>query len=292
MAHATTSYPNGKVLLGLIGAPIKHSASPAMHEAAGDAVGLRTLYQLMEVADFDAGKLGALLEATRQIGFAGYNVTFPYKEAVLPLLDDLSEGARAVGAVNTVVNDKGRLVGHNTDSSGFARALQEVFPQALGGPFCLIGTGGVGKAIAVAIASLSQGEIRIVDTDRAKAEGLARLLGRKANVRVCEGPAEAVAGACGLINGTPIGMLPNRDSPVPDALLRPDMWVADAVYSPLWTPLLEAAKRIGAPVMTGRDLAIHQGLDAFRLFTGREAPRSAMEGAFDAVMKARESRAA
>lgn len=279
---------SGHILLGLVGAPIRHSASPAMHEAAADAVGLRAHYQLIEVAGADEAALRELLRSLRTIGFSGVNVTYPYKEAVVPLLDGLSDGAREVGAVNTVVVEGDRLVGHNTDATGFARALAARFGRAVPGPVALVGAGGVGKAAAWALAGLGA-EIRIVDTDPRKAGALADSV---RGARVCADAAEALDGARGLVNGTPVGMLPDRGSPVPAALLRPDLWVADAVYSPLWTPLLEAARAVGAPVMTGRDLAIHQALDAFRLFTGHEAPPEAMERAFDAVMAARERAAA
>lgn len=278
------------VLLGLIGAPIRHSASPAMHEAAAAAVGLRAHYQLVEIAGADHAMLRTLLEGVRRLGFAGVNVTFPYKEAVLAHLDGLSDDARAVEAVNTVLVQDGRLIGHNTDTSGFARALSERFGPRPAGPFAVIGAGGVGKAIAVALAGLSDDEIRIVDTDAGKAEALVARLAGRAAIRLCGSVAEAVDGAGGVINATPIGMSPNRDTPVPFDRLRGGMWVADAVYSPLWTPLLEAARRIGAPVMSGRDLAIRQALDAFRLFTGREAPASTMEKAFDAVTTSRDAR--
>ncbi|AWN48556.1 shikimate dehydrogenase [Methylobacterium terrae] len=269
------------ILLGLIGSPIAHSASPAMHEAAAEAVGLKAHYQLIDVPGADAAQLRALLSALRPIGFSGVNVTFPYKEAVLPLLDELSPGARAVGAVNTVVVRDGRLIGHNTDTTGFARALVQAFGPAPEGPVALIGAGGVGKAVAVALARFPGLEIRMVDADPAKAEAVAASLAGHAEVRVCRTVEEAVDGAKGIVNGTPVGMLPDRGTPVPPALLRPGMWVADAVYSPLWTPLLAGAARIGARTMTGRELAIHQALDAFALFTGREAPAAAMERAFD-----------
>lgn len=269
------------ILLGLIGSPIAHSASPAMHEAAAEAVGLRAHYQLVDVPGADAAQLRALLSSLAPIGFCGVNVTFPYKEAVLPLLDELSPGARAVGAVNTVVVRDGRLVGHNTDATGFARALAQAFGPAPEGPVALIGAGGVGKAVAVALARFPGIEIRMVDADPAKAEAVAASLAGHAALRVCRNVEEAVDGARGIVNGTPVGMLPDRGSPVPPSLLRPGMWVADAVYSPLWTPLLTAAARIGARTMTGRELAIQQALDAFALFTGREAPAAAMERAFD-----------
>ena len=184
------------------------------------------------------------------------------------------------------------MSGTTRNASGFARALAQTFGPAPRGPFALIGAGGVGKAIAVALAGFPGAEIRIFDTDGSKVRGIAAALGDSATVRVCERVEEAVSGAGGLVNGTPIGMLPNRDSPVPANLLRNDMWVADAVYSPLWTPLLQLARQAGSPVMTGRELAIHQALDAFRLFTGREVPKESMEAAFDAVMAAREATAA
>ncbi|ACL55167.1 shikimate dehydrogenase [Methylobacterium nodulans] len=275
-----------RFLLGLIGSPIKHSASPAMHEAAARALGMRAHYQLIDVAGAGPALLRTLLDGLRLIGFAGANVTFPYKEAVVPLLDDLSEGARAVGAVNTIVVEDGRLVGHNTDASGFARALTQRFGPAPRGPVALIGAGGVGKAIAVALSGFPGLEIRLVDRDPAKAASLAAALAPRAALRVCGTVEQALDGAGGLVNGTPVGMLPNRGSPVPPHLLRPEIWVADAVYSPLWTPLLREAARLGAPTMTGRDLAIHQAVDAFRLFTGVDAPETAMAQAFDAAIAA------
>jgi shikimate dehydrogenase len=274
------------LLLGLIGAPIKHSASPAMHEAAAAALGLRAYYHLIEVPGAGPDDLRLMLEGVRRLGFAGVNVTFPYKEAVAPLLDELSPAAAAIGAVNTVVVRQGRLVGHNTDSSGFSRALDEM-GDARTRPVALIGAGGVGRAIAFALAEKGVPEVRIFDRDGAKAAELVEALGAKIAARTADSVEEALAGAGGLLNGTPVGMLPNRDSPVPFGLLRRDLWVADAVYTPLWTPLLKAARVVGAPVMTGRELAIFQALDAFELFSGERPSRDVMSAAFDAVMERR-----
>jgi shikimate dehydrogenase len=284
----TLSVPtNDRFLTGLLGAPIAHSASPAMHEQAADALGVRCHYHLIEVAGAGRDELRALLDGVRRLGFAGINVTFPYKEAVIELLDGLSPGAAAVGAVNTVVVRDGKLTGHNTDSSGFGRAINGLVTESGHGPVAVIGTGGVGKAIAVALASLGVSEIRIFDTERAKAEHLAALLKDHKGVRIATGIEDALQGAVGVVNGTPVGMLPNRGTPVPDALLRRDLWVADAVYSPLWTPLLTAAKATGASVMTGRDLAIYQAADAFELFTALKPSTVVMGNAFDAVMARR-----
>jgi quinate/shikimate dehydrogenase (NAD+) len=276
-----------RFLTGLIGAPIKHSASPAMHEWAAEALGARCHYQLIEIAGANADELRLLLEGVKRLGFSGVNVTFPYKEAIVPLLDELSPGAAAIGAVNTVVARRGRLIGHNTDTSGFALAVRDLVARSRGGAVALIGAGGVGKAIAFALHGLGVGELRIFETDRAKAEALAKLLPANQKTLIADRVEAALQGAAGVINATPIGMLPSRASPVPEALLHRDLWVVDAVYSPLWTPLLLAAKAKGAAVMTGRELAIHQATDAFELFTGLRPSTVEMGLAFDAVMASR-----
>jgi shikimate dehydrogenase len=275
------------VLLGLIGSPIQHSASPAMHEAAAAALGWRCYYHLVEIAGADEARLRAMLGGVRTLGFAGINVTYPYKEIVPKLLDRLSPGAARIGAVNTVVVEGGRLVGHNTDASGFARACQEMLGDLEGQTVALIGAGGVGRASAIALADLGVAALRLVDRDAAKAEALAASLAPHMTVEVSASIADALDGADGLVNGTPVGMLPNRDTPVPSELLHPDLWVADAVYTPLWTPLLLAARARGCRVMTGREFNIFQAMDAFRLFTGAEPSRDAMSAAFDAVMARR-----
>jgi shikimate dehydrogenase len=271
-------------LTGLIGAPIARSASPAMHEQAAAALNLTCRYRLIEVAGAGRDELRALLDDVRRLGFAGVNVTFPYKEAVLGLLDELSPTAAAVGAVNAVVVRDRRLIGHNTDTTGFARAAADLVAGSRTGAVALVGAGGVGKAIAFALAGLGVAGIRIFDTDRAKADGLAARLRATDGVAVADSVEHALSGAAGLVNATPVGMLPSRDTPVPDALLHHGLWVADAVYTPLWTPLLIAAKAKGARVMTGRDLAIHQAADAFELFTGLKPSIVEMGNAFDGVM--------
>jgi shikimate dehydrogenase len=279
---------NRRFLTGLIGAPIAHSASPAMHEEAAEALGVRCHYHLIEVKGAGPEQLRALLDGVRNLGFAGVNVTFPYKEAVIDLLDELSPGAASIGAVNTVVVRDHRLIGYNTDTSGFARAIESLVIASGHGAVALIGAGGVGKAIGFALADLGVSELAIFDTDRAKADHLSALLrGRSTGIRIACSVEDALRGAVGMVNATPVGMLPSRGTPVPEPLLRRDLWVADAVYSPLWTPLLTAAKAGGAEVMTGRDLAIYQAADAFELFTGLKPSTLAMGNAFDAVMAKR-----
>ena len=272
---------SSKFLTGLIGAPIAHSASPAMHEQAAAALGLRCHYQLIDVAGAGPDRLAALLDGVRRLGFAGVNVTYPYKEVVVDLLDELAPEAAAMGAVNAVVVRNGRLIGHNTDTTGFARAAAPLVADSGHGPVALIGAGGVGKAIGFALARLKVGGLRIFDADRVRAARLATLLRSCQGVMIADSVEQALQGAVGLVNGTPVGMLPDRATPVPDALLHNGLWVADAVYNPLWTPLLKAAKLNGARVMTGRELAIYQAADAFELFTGHAPSVAVMGDAFD-----------
>jgi shikimate dehydrogenase len=284
MQHAVATQP---VLLGLIGSPIKSSAAPFMHEAAAQAAGLSAHYRLIDIAGADQAKLRALLEGVRLLGFSGVNVTYPYKEAVVPLLDSLSDGAAAIGAVNTVVVRDGKLIGHNTDATGFARAFLHVLGPPGDAPVVLIGAGGVGRAIAFALAEIGTRELRIVDTAADKAGALAEQLRRRMTARGYADIAEALHGAGGVINATPIGMLPDRGTPVPPELLSETMWVADAVYTPLWTPLLQAARARGVRLMTGREFSIHQAIDAFRLFTGHESSYEVIATAFDSVVAGR-----
>jgi shikimate dehydrogenase len=273
-----------RFLTGLLGAPIAQSAAPAMHERAAQALDLRCHYQLIEVAGAGREELKLLLEGVRRLGFAGINVTFPYKEAVVDLLDELSPGTALIRAVNTVVVREGRLIGHNTDMTGFARAIAELVIVSSRGAVAVIGAGGVGKAIAFALAGLGVTDLRIFDSEQAKASRLAAQLEGRTKASVTDSVEDALRGVVGVVNGSPVGMLPSLGTPVPDTLLHAGLWVADAVYSPLWTPLLTAARAKGATVMTGRELAIYQAADAFELFTGFVPSIAEMGIAFDNVM--------
>jgi len=258
-----------------------------MHERAAAALGLRCHYQLIEVVGATPEELKLLLEGVRRLGFAGINVTFPYKEAVTGLLDELSPSARMIGAVNTVVVRNGRLVGYNTDTTGFSRAVGRLIAASAHGAVTVIGAGGVGKAIAFALASLGVSELRIFDRELAKATHLATQLQGQTSTSVPENIEDAVQGVAGIVNGSPVGMLPDCHTPVPEGCLHAGMWVADAVYFPLWTPLLLAAKASGASIMTGRELAIYQAADAFELFTGLRPSSIEMATAFDDVIARR-----
>lgn len=273
-----------RLLLGLLGYPIAHSAAPAMMERAGAACGIRVHYQLLPHANADAALLGQVLAAIGLTGFAGINVTFPYKEAVLPFIDTLSEGAAALRAVNVIlVGAEGRLAGHNTDATGFARVAGTIRPEIEAGPVALIGAGGAGRAMGWGLLQAGAGEIRVVDPDPARCASLAAALGTT-RVRIVPSVEDAVAGASAIVNASPVGMLPDRRSPVPAGLIRRGMVVADAVYHPPLTPLLAAARDAGARIIPGRSMSVAQGVDGFALFSGITPPEEAVAAGFDSVV--------
>lgn len=282
---------DGKLLVGLIGAGIQLSLTPAMQEAEARHHGLRLHYQLIDL-DLTPGALSqlpALLTAARIMGFAGLNVTYPCKQAVIPLLDELSPQARAMGAVNTVVIRDGRLVGHNTDGSGWAWGFRRALPDADLGCVVLLGAGGAGSAIAEAVLGLGAAQLRLVDTDAARAQALAATLNARHGKRVVAPPDAAVAleGATGLIHATPTGMAKSPGLPIPAALLRPSMWVSEIVYFPIETGLLKAARALGCATMDGGAMAVGQAVGAFELFTGLKAGADRMDQHFRRVVAAR-----
>ena len=274
-----------KLLLGLIGAGIQRSLSPALHEEEGRHHGLRVHYQLI---DLDAASVGiealpALIGAARIMGFAGLNITYPCKRAVIPLLDALSEEAKAIGAVNTVVRDGSRLVGHNTDGSGWSWGFRRALPRADLSRVVLLGAGGAGSACADAVLRLEAERLIIVDKEEQRAAELALRLNRRfSGSRASAGAdvAAALDGATGLIQATPTGMVKVPGIPFPERLLRPEMWVSEIVYMPLETPLLEAARRRGCPTADGGHMNVGQAVRGFRLFTGLDADAARMDAHF------------
>jgi shikimate dehydrogenase len=261
------------VICGLIGSGIQASRTPAMHEREGAAQGLRHVYRLIDLERLGLGpeSLPDLLTAAERMGFAGVNVTHPCKQAVLPLLHELSADARALGAVNTVVLRDGRRVGHNTDWWGFAEGFRRGLPGVSPGRALQLGAGGAGAAVGHALLTLGAECVTLFDIDGARAEGLAEAL------RVRFGPgragtatdlANAVAAADGIVNCTPVGMARYPGTPLPTQLLRPAQWVAEIVYFPLETKFLREARRIGCRTVDGGGMAVFQAVEAFRLFTG------------------------
>jgi len=277
------------VLVGLIGSGIQASRTPAMHEREGAAQGLAYVYKIIDLDTLrlSAAALPELLTAARRFGFAGLNITHPCKQAVIPLLDDLSPDARALGAVNTVVFGRdGRAVGHNTDWSGFAEAFRRTLPDVARRRVVQFGAGGAGAAVAHALLTLGVDELSLVDTDRGRSERLAQdLCGRfgTGRARAADDTARAVRAADGIVNTTPLGMTKYPGMPLARELLRPELWVADIVYFPLETELLANARALGCRTMGGGGMAVFQAADAFRLFSGREPDPERMIRHFESM---------
>jgi len=277
--------PTRKMLLGLIGAGIQRSLTPSMQEEEARHHGLRLHYQLIDLDATGSGPdaLPALVSAARIIGFAGFNVTYPCKQSILPLLDDLSEEASAMCAVNTVVNRDGRLIGHNTDGSGWAWGFQRALPQADLTRVVLLGAGGAGSAIAHAVLRLGARQLVIVDRERDRAQAAAdalKVVYGGGRVSASADIAAALRSASGLIHATPTGMDKLPGLPLPAELLRRDLWVAEIVYFPLETELLKAARERGCATVDGGTMAVGQAVGAFRLFTGLEPDAQRMDRHF------------
>jgi len=270
-----SSQGTGGFLVGLIGTGIGPSLSPPLHEREADAWGVRYLYRLLDLDQFDLSPaaVGELVAAARLAGYDGLNITHPCKQLVLEHLDELSSDAEALGAVNTVVFEDGRTIGHNTDWSGFARSFDRGLPDAPLEEVVLLGAGGAGSAVAHALLSLGTERLTVVDHDADRAGGVADALRKRfGNGRAVAGEpdhlARVMATADGLVHATPTGMAAHPGLPLDRDLLRPDLWVADIVYRPLETELLRAARRLGCRVLDGGGMAVFQAADSFRLFTG------------------------
>lgn len=273
------------LLVGLIGAGIQRSLSPALHEEEARAQGLRLHYQLIDLDRTPQGPraLPGLIEAARTMGFAGLNITYPCKQSVIPLLDELSNEAAAMDAVNTVVFRDGRAIGHNTDGSGWGWGFRQALPRADLARVVLLGAGGAGSAIAHAVLGMGSAHLVVVDRERERAEAGARALAARygtQRVSVQSDPGAALRGATGLIHATPTGMDKHPGLPLPAELLRPDLWVSEIVYVPLETALLRTARAAGCAVCDGGTMAVGQAVGAFRLFTGREPDATRMREHF------------
>ena len=271
-----------RYLVGLIGAGIGSSMSPALHEREADRHGVRYLYQLIDLDSRPAGngEVGELVAAARRLGFRGLNITHPSKQDVVRYLDELAPEAAELGAVNTVVFRDGRAVGHNTDRYGFATSLARALPDAPLRHVVQLGAGGAGLAVASALAAAGARRLSVADIDPQRAGLLARAIVAHHPVIVEPITPEQVparlAEADGLVNATPIGMEGHPGTPIDPAHLRAGMWVADVIYRPLETALIRAARERGCRVADGGGMVIHQAAASFRLFTGLTADENRM----------------
>ncbi|WP_434609451.1 shikimate dehydrogenase [Pseudomonas sp. D2-30] len=265
--------PNVTVLAGLIGAGIQASRTPALHEREGDAQGMRYLYRLIDLdaLKLDSSALPDLLMAAERMDFTGLNITFPCKQAVIPLLDDLSAEARGIGAVNTVVLKDGKRIGHNTDCLGFAEGFRRGLGDVARNRVVQMGAGGAGAAVAHALLVEGVETLSIFDVEVSRAEALANNLNQHfgaGRARAGHDLPAAMAEADGLVNTTPMGMAKLPGMPVPVELLRGDLWVAEIVYFPLETELLRNARALGCRTLDGGTMAVFQAVKAFELFSG------------------------
>lgn len=270
--------------VGVIGHPIKHSISPVFQQAAFDELDIPARYERFEVSP---AELSVFMESVRSEEWLGVNVTIPHKREVVRLVDRLSPEAERIGAVNTVVNQGGELMGHNTDASGFLRALSESDYRVQGQRVVVLGAGGSARAVVAGLCQAGANAVALSgrSTERALAlasdlhgwsrgTSLSALGWDSGDLRI------AIAGASLLVNTTPIGMAggdaPDR-SPIPKEMLHDRLTVFDLVYNPVRTRLLQYASRRCARVVSGLDMLVHQGAESFEMWTGVPAPVEVMK---------------
>ncbi len=257
--------------VGLAGAGIQFSSSPAIHVDEGHDLGLRVSYELFDFDLLPDGpqSLKDVLDEAEDRGYKGLNITYPSKQAVIPMLDELSPEARALHSVNTVLFRRGKRIGHNTDWWGFAESFRRDMSDVRKDDVVLIGAGGAGAAVGYAMLKLGTQALTVHDMDRSRSASLvARLAalfpGRR--VHECRDLPTALANSDGLVHATPTGMLKNPGNPIPQECLRSTLWVAEIVYVPLVTELLAAARQQGCRTLDGGGMAVFQAAQAFQLF--------------------------
>jgi quinate/shikimate dehydrogenase (NAD+) len=287
------------LVVGLVGAGIGESLSPELHEREASLLGFDYSYRLF---DLDAlgrppSEAGELMREAERGGLRGMNVTHPCKQLVVEELDELSPEAAALGAVNTIVFDSGRLAGHNTDCSGFQDAFARGLPDVATERVALLGAGGAGAAVAYAMLSLGARDLTILDVEVERARALARALGGLFDgqgLHIAE-PAElevVLAEADGLVHATPTGMAAHPGTAVPAELLDPRLWVAEVVYMPIDTPLLQHARERGCRTLDGAPMVALQAAGSLELFTGARPDRERMLRHVEELFAARRAQAA
>ena len=267
---------DGTLVVGLIGAGIGMSLSPALHEREASLLGIDYEYRLFDLDELERppSDVGALVREADDEGLRGLNVTHPCKQLVVEELDALSPEAEALGAVNTVVLDDGRRVGHNTDASGFREAFERRLPGARTDHVVLLGAGGAGAAVGQAILALGAQQLTILDVERDRADDLATSLGATAQDMTALG--DVLGEADGLIHATPTGMAAHPGTAVPAELLDPRLWVAEVVYMPIETQLLKDARERGCRTLDGAAMVALQAAGSLELFTGARPDRDRM----------------
>jgi len=277
-------------LIGLIGSGIDRSLTPAMHEHEGDLQGMRYLYRKIDLdtLHLEVSDLPDLLTAAERMGYNGLNITHPCKQEVVSLLDELSDTARRIGAVNTVVFEGGKRIGYNTDAWGFFKSFEEEIAHCRAHDrITLLGAGGAGTAIAHALLAQTTCKLDVFDTDTDKVRELITRLAEvygQDRAALAAHPEDSVARADGIINATPVGMAHHPGCPLDTNLLKPDQWVADVIYFPMATELVRAASKVGCTVMTGGGMAVYQAVRAFEKFTGVTPDAARMKAHFASLV--------
>jgi shikimate dehydrogenase len=283
-----------RVLLGLIGANIMGSLSPALFADAFAAAGIDGFYHLIDVDQLPGRRLAQLLDALKAAGFAGANITYPFKQQVMALLDAVDSEAAQTGAINTVaITPDGHTTGYNFDRRGWRHSFEETFGRdgARGATVVLVGAGGAGRAVAFALLDLGVACLVIHDLDGAHATALANDIARHYGASRCHLTSDLageIAAADGVVNATQVGMRGSPGNPVPVAALSATHWCADVVYTPIETEFIRAAAAKGCRVMNGAGMCVHQAVQAFRLFTGIEPDLARLHRTFATALAARD----
>lgn len=284
-----------KILLGLIGANIMGSLSPRLFSEAFAAADIDGFYHLMDVDCLRERRLPQLLDAIKAAGFAGTNITYPFKQDILPLLDTVDPEAAQTGAINTVaIAADGRTTGYNFDRRGWRLSFEERFgsASAQGATVVLVGAGGAGRAVAFALMDLGVACLVVHDRDAARSGALCSDLTKYVGASRCRvaGDLEReIAAADGIVNATQMGMRGFPGNPVPVSAIKPSHWAADVIYTPVDTEFIKAATATGARVMSGDGMCVHQAVEAFRLFTGVAPDVERMHTTFLRALAARDA---
>jgi len=284
-----------RTLIGLIGANIMGSLSPALFADAFAAAGIAGFYHLIDVDRLPGRRLPQLLDAIKTAGFTGTNITFPFKQDIIPLLDAVDPEAAQTGAVNTVaIAPDGRTTGYNFDRRGWRYSFEETFGRdsAHGATVVLVGAGGAGHAVAFALMDLGVGVLVIHDQDGARAKALTADLAKyygASRCRVTSALETDIASADGVVNATQVGMRGFPGNPVPVSAVKKTHWAADVIYTPIETDFIKAAATKGARVMNGGGMCVHQAVEALRLFTGIEPDVARMHRTFTKALAVRDA---
>jgi shikimate 5-dehydrogenase len=274
-----------KKIYGLIGFPVKHSLSAAMHNAAFKALAIDAEYKLFEVAP---EQLGSFLETLKGRNIQGLNVTVPYKERVIDFvtLGVDNKYLQRIGAINTIVNKEGQWLGFNTDIFGLEKHLVENF-DVPGKRVALLGAGGASRAVVYVLAKSKAKEVAVFDIDKSKSRNICTMIKSMFDFHaysVDRIDDLALEDKDLLINATPVGLKENDPLPIPEKLLHKDLFVYDLIYNPAQTKLLAAAKNIGAKTSNGLGMLLYQGMQSFEIWIGKKAPRQAMEAALNQAL--------